>query len=33
VRRVVHLDVAEHPANVERSLLGHSIGRWMAARS
>jgi hypothetical protein len=27
-RRVVHLDLAEHPANVEPSLLGHSIGRW-----
>lgn len=27
-RRVVHLDRAAHPANVEPSLLGHSIGRW-----
>lgn len=26
-RRVVHLN-AEHPQNVEPSLLGHSIGRW-----
>ena len=27
-RRVVHLNRAEHPADVEPSLLGHSIGRW-----
>ena len=28
VRRVVHLDLAQHPANIAPSLLGHSIGRW-----
>jgi hypothetical protein len=27
-RRVVHLNQSEHPAGVEPSLLGHSIGRW-----
>ena len=27
-QRVVHLDVAAHPANLEPSLQGHSIGRW-----
>jgi hypothetical protein len=26
--RVVHLDVAAHPADLEPSLQGHSIGRW-----
>ena len=26
--RVIHLDQAQHPANVAPSLLGHSIGRW-----
>jgi len=26
--RVVRLDVAEHPADLEPSLQGHSIGRW-----
>lgn len=26
--RVIRLDLAAHPANVEPSLLGHSIGRW-----
>jgi hypothetical protein len=26
--RVVHLDVAAHPANLAPSLQGHSIGRW-----
>jgi hypothetical protein len=26
--RTIHLDLAEHPANVEPSLFGHSIGRW-----
>ena len=26
-RRVVHLN-AEHPKNLEPSLLGHSVGRW-----
>jgi len=29
--RTVHLDLAAHPANVEPSLLGHSIGRWEGA--
>jgi hypothetical protein len=28
VLRVVHLDMTEHPANVEPSRQGHSIGRW-----
>lgn len=27
-RRVVHLDLAEHPAQIEPSLHGHSIGRF-----
>jgi hypothetical protein len=27
-RRVVHLGMAEHPADLEPSLQGHSIGRW-----
>lgn len=26
--RTIHLDRSSHPANVEPSLLGHSIGRW-----
>jgi hypothetical protein len=26
--RTVRLDLAEHPADVEPTLLGHSIGRW-----
>jgi hypothetical protein len=26
--RTIHLDRSSHPANVEVSLLGHSIGRW-----
>jgi hypothetical protein len=26
--RIVRLDLAEHPANVQPSVLGHSIGRW-----
>ena len=26
--RTIYLDLAEHPANVEPSLVGHSIGRW-----
>jgi hypothetical protein len=26
--RTIHLDRADHPPNVEPSLLGHSIGRW-----
>jgi hypothetical protein len=28
VTRTVHLGLAEHPANIESSLFGHSIGRW-----
>jgi hypothetical protein len=28
VTRTVRLDLAAHPANVEPSLFGHSIGRW-----
>jgi len=28
VQRVVHLDATEHPANVQPSAQGHSIGRW-----
>jgi hypothetical protein len=28
VERVVHLDQASHPADLEPTLLGHSIGRW-----
>src|SRR5262245_53493809 len=28
VERVIHLDQAQHPANVAPSLAGHSIGRW-----
>jgi hypothetical protein len=28
VTRTVHLDLAEHPTNVEPSPFGHSIGRW-----
>jgi hypothetical protein len=27
-KRVVHLDQKEHPANLEPSLQGHSIGHW-----
>ena len=27
-RRIVHMDGAAHPAGLEPSLLGHSIGRW-----
>jgi hypothetical protein len=26
--QVIHLDLTEHPADIEPSLLGHSIGRW-----
>lgn len=26
--RIIHLDRTEHPADVEPSLLGHSIGHW-----
>jgi hypothetical protein len=29
--RTVRLDLPAHPANVEPSLLGHSIGRWEGA--
>jgi hypothetical protein len=28
MERVVHMDLAEHPADVAPSLMGHSIGRW-----
>jgi hypothetical protein len=28
VERVIHLDVAEHPADLEPTRQGHSIGRW-----
>jgi hypothetical protein len=28
VERIVHLDQAAHPANLEPAWLGHSIGRW-----
>ena len=28
VVRTVRLDLAEHPAGLEPTLLGHSIGRW-----
>jgi hypothetical protein len=28
VVRAVHLDLTEHPANGERTVLGHSIGRF-----
>ena len=28
ITRVIHLDQAQHPANVAPTLLGHSIGRW-----
>jgi hypothetical protein len=27
-RRVVHLDLESHPAALEPTVLGHSIGRW-----
>jgi hypothetical protein len=27
-KRVVHLDLSEHPADLEPSIQGHSIGRW-----
>jgi hypothetical protein len=29
--RTIHLNAAEHPANVAPSLLGHSIGKWEGA--
>ena len=28
VERTIHMNVGEHPANLEPSLTGHSIGRW-----
>lgn len=28
IERTIHLDLEEHPAEIERSLTGHSIGRW-----
>jgi hypothetical protein len=28
VERTIHLDMAEHPAGIEPTLAGHSIGRW-----
>lgn len=28
LRRVVRLDLAEHPPNLQPTVLGHSIGRW-----
>jgi hypothetical protein len=28
IDRTIHLNVAEHPANIEPSVTGHSIGRW-----
>ncbi|MGD8339815.1 MAG: DUF6152 family protein [Gammaproteobacteria bacterium] len=28
VERTIHMGMTEHPANVEPSLAGHSIGRW-----
>lgn len=28
IERTIHLDQTEHPANVEASVAGHSIGRW-----
>jgi len=27
-QRVIHMNMAEHPANLEPSYAGHSIGRW-----
>lgn len=29
--RIIHLDLADHPASLEPMLLGHSIGRWEGA--
>jgi hypothetical protein len=26
--RIIHMDMAEHPAEIEPSYAGHSIGRW-----
>jgi hypothetical protein len=28
IERTVHMGMAKHPANIEPSLAGHSIGRW-----
>lgn len=28
IERTIHLNVSEHPADVEPTLAGHSIGRW-----
>ena len=28
VVKVVHMDMAEHPANIEPAWIGHSIGQW-----
>jgi len=28
LERTIHLDETQHPANIEPSLAGHSIGRW-----
>ena len=28
LERTIHLDQSQHPANIEPSLAGHSIGRW-----
>ena len=28
VKRVIHMDLKEHPKNGARTSLGHSIGRW-----
>jgi hypothetical protein len=28
LERTIHLNTTEHPANIEPSLAGHSIGRW-----
>ena len=30
--RTIHLDLAEHPENVEPSTGGHSIGRYLTSR-
>ncbi len=28
IERTIHLDQSEHPAEIEPSVSGHSIGRW-----
>ena len=28
IERTIHMDLAEHPAEIEPSFAGHSIGRW-----